>query len=43
MLYALRTPWRNGTTHVEFEPAEFIDKLAALVLPPCVHLTPPAV
>ena len=28
--YALKTPWRNGTTHVEFEPVDFIAKLAAL-------------
>ena len=32
--YQLKTPWRNGTTHVEFEPIEFIAKLAALVPPP---------
>ena len=37
--YALKTPWRNGTTHVEFEPVDFIAKLAALVPPPRVHLT----
>jgi hypothetical protein len=36
---ALKTPWRNGTTHVEFEPVEFIAKLAALVPPPRAHLT----
>jgi hypothetical protein len=37
--YELKTPWRNGTTHVEFEPVDFIAKLAALVPPPCAHLT----
>lgn len=37
--YQLKTPWRNGTTHVEFEPIEFIAKLAALVPPPRAHLT----
>lgn len=37
--YALKTPWRNGTTHVEFEPVDFIAKLAALVPPPRAHLT----
>jgi hypothetical protein len=37
--YRLKTPWRNGTTHVEFEPVEFIAKLAALVPPPRAHLT----
>jgi len=29
-----KKPWNNGTTHVEFEPVEFIIKLAALVQPP---------
>jgi len=29
--YELKTPWKNGTTHVEFEPIDFIAKLAALV------------
>lgn len=37
--YELWTPWKNGTTHVEFEPIEFIAKLAALVPPPRAHLT----
>ena len=37
--YPLKTPWKNGTTHVEFEPVEFIAKLAALVPPPRAHLT----
>ena len=37
--YQLKTPWRNGTTHVEFEPVDFIAKLAALVPPPRAHLT----
>ena len=40
MRYQLKTPWRNGTTHVEFEPIEFIAKLAALVPPPRAHLMP---
>jgi hypothetical protein len=37
--YQLKTPWKNGTTHIEFEPIEFIAKLAALVPPPRAHLT----
>jgi len=37
--YQLKTPWKNGTTHVDFEPVDFIAKLAALVPPPRVHLT----
>ncbi len=31
--YQLKTPWRNGTTHVEWDPVDFIAKLAALVPP----------
>ncbi len=27
--YRLRHPWRNGTTHVVFEPTELIEKLAS--------------
>ncbi|MUH82210.1 IS91 family transposase [Pseudomonas aeruginosa] len=37
--YQLKTPWRNGTTHVEWDPVDFIAKLAALVPPPRAHLT----
>jgi len=37
--YQLKTQWKNGTTHVDFEPVEFIAKLAALVPPPRAHLT----
>jgi len=29
--YELKTPWRNGTTHVIFEPLDFIARLVALV------------
>ena len=39
MRYQLKTPWRNGTTHVEWDPVDFIAKLAALVPPPRAHLT----
>ncbi|HCF5942073.1 TPA: transposase, partial [Pseudomonas aeruginosa] len=34
-----KTPWRNGTTHVEWDAVDFIAKLAALVPPPRAHLT----
>ena len=34
LLYRLRHRWRNGATHVVFEPLEFVAKLAALVPPP---------
>ena len=37
--YELKTPNRNGTTHVIFEPLDFIAKLAALVPKPRVNLT----
>ena len=37
--YELKTPYRDGTTHVIFEPLDFIAKLAALVPPPRTNLT----
>jgi hypothetical protein len=37
--YELKTPYRNGTTHVIFEPLDFISKLAALIPAPRVNLT----
>jgi len=37
--YELKTPYRNGTTHVIFEPMDFIARLAALVPKPRVNLT----
>ena len=33
LLYRRKRRWRNGTTHVIFEPLELVEKLAALV--PC--------
>ena len=38
MRYALKTPYRDGTTHVIFEPEDFIARLAALVPKPRAHL-----
>ena len=38
MLYQLRHRWRNGATHVIFEPLDLIGKLAALVPPPRFNL-----
>jgi hypothetical protein len=35
---ALKTPYRDGTTHVVFEPEDFIARLAALVPKPRAHL-----
>jgi hypothetical protein len=37
--YELKTPYRNGATHMIFEPVDFIAKLAALVPKPGVNLT----
>ncbi len=39
MRYELKTPYRDGTTHVIFEPLDFIARLAALVPKPRVNLT----
>ena len=38
MRYQLKTPYRDGTTHVIFEPLDFIARLAALVPKPRVNL-----
>jgi len=35
----LKTPYREGTTHVIFEPLDFVARLAALVPKPRVNLT----
>ena len=37
--YALKTPYRDDTTHVIFEPEDFIARLVALVPIPRAHLT----
>lgn len=38
VLYTLKTPWSDGTTHVYFEPLDFMARLAALVPKPRVNL-----
>jgi hypothetical protein len=38
LLYRLKRRWRNGTMHVVFDRAEFVEKLAALVPPPRFNL-----
>jgi len=38
ILYRLRHQWRDGTSHVIFEPLDLIGKLAALVPPPRFNL-----
>jgi hypothetical protein len=37
--YALKTPYRDGTSHVIFEPLDLLARLAALVPTPGVNLT----
>lgn len=37
--YRLKTPYRDGTTDVVFEPLDFMARLAALVPGPRVNLT----
>lgn len=37
--YQLKTPYRDGSTHVIFEPLDFMAKLAALVPKPRANLT----
>ena len=39
VLYRLKHPFRNGTTHVVLDPIDFIARLAALVPRPRAHLT----
>ena len=39
VVYLLKTPYRDGTTHVIFEPLDFVARLAALVPRPRVNLT----
>jgi putative transposase/transposase-like zinc-binding protein len=37
LLYRLKRRWRDGTSHILFEPQELLEKLAALVPPPRFH------
>ncbi len=34
----MKTPWRDGTTNLVMSPLEFMQRLAALVLRPRLHL-----
>jgi len=38
----MKTPWKNGTTHLLFEPLDFIARLAALVPKPRITNSPGA-
>jgi hypothetical protein len=37
--YQLKTPYRDGTTHIVMEPLDLMARLAALIPPPRMHLT----
>jgi hypothetical protein len=39
VVYTLKTPYRDGTTQVAFDPVDFMARLAALVPTPRVNLT----
>ena len=39
VILTLKTPWRDGTSHLKFTPVEFLQRLAALVPRPRLHLT----
>ncbi len=39
MVLKLKTAWRDGTSHLVIEPMEFMQRLAALVPRPRLHLT----
>jgi len=38
VVYALRRRWRDGTSAIQFEPFDFLARLAALVARPPAHL-----
>jgi Putative transposase len=41
VVLGLEMPWRDGTTHLEMSPLEFMQRLAALVPRPRLHRRPP--
>lgn len=38
LLYKMKSPWRDGTTHVSFSPLDFIDRLVSLIPPPRMNM-----
>ena len=38
VVLALKTPWADGTTHIAYEPLDFLAKLAALIPRPHKNL-----
>ena len=39
VIYKLKTPYQNGTTHIVLSPLDFLSRLSSLVPRPRVHLT----
>ena len=39
VIYKLKTPYQNGTTHIVLSPLDFLSRLSALIPRPRVHLT----
>jgi len=39
LIYTLKTPWKDGTEAIVLSPMELIEKLAALIPPPYIHMT----
>jgi hypothetical protein len=40
VVLTLKTPYRDGTTHIVMSPLEFMQRLAALIPRPRLHLIP---
>jgi hypothetical protein len=38
LLYKMKTPWKDGTTHVSFSHLDFIARLVALIPPPRMNM-----
>src|SRR5207249_8787894 len=38
LLYRFKRPWRDGTTHVVFEPLELLENLVAVIPAPKAHV-----
>jgi len=38
LLYKMKTPWKDGTTHISFSPLDFIARLVALIPPPRMNM-----
>ena len=39
VIYKLKTPYQNGTTHIVLSPLDFLSRLSSLIPQPRVHLT----